>query len=185
MGGAIVDVVNLRYLVKENNRIHLSDSHYSGKIDSWSAVDLRNFQWHLHHFNFSYLDPTIADININLFDLNYLSDIYDVIGKGLAHIFKLDFTSYINKSTLDDKFLILSSGQHWELPSPTKITKGCYRCYNLHLVNLYNHTSLTFACNVCNFHSKSIVRLPEYKDKASVYRTRQYAFYHHLDFDSF
>ena len=108
-----------------------------------------------------------------------------MIGKGLAHIFKLDFNRYVNSSTLDDKFLILSSGQHWELPSPTKITKGCYRCYNLHLVNLYNHTSLTFACNVCNFHSKSIVRLPEYKDKASVYRTRQYAFYHHLDFDSF
>ena len=69
---------------------------------------MRNFHWHLHHFDFDRLDPRVADININLPDLNYFSDIYDVIGKGLAHIFKLDFTHYVNGSTLDDKFLILN-----------------------------------------------------------------------------
>ena len=182
-GGALVDVVNLHYLVKYNNNINPLDSHYFGKVDSWASVDLRNFQRYLHQFDFSYLDPTVADININLFNLNYLSDIYDVIGKGLVYIFESDFTSYVNKSTIDEKFLILNSDQRWELPSPAKITQGCYRCYNLQLVNLYNHTSLTFACNVCNFHQYSMGYLDKCKDKASVYRTKQYMFYHHLDFD--
>ena len=194
-GGALVDAINLHYLVKENKSVHLSDINYYSKAKSWSAVDLRNFHWHLHHFDFDRLDPRVADININLPDLNYFSDIYNVIGKGLAHIFKLDFPHYVNGSTLDDKFLILNpdcafsdseavTDQRWKVPSTKLITQGCYRCYNLQLVNLYNHTSLTFACNVCNFHEKSIGNLPKYQDKASLHCARHYMFYHNIDFDA-
>ena len=83
----------------------------------------------------------------------------------------ISFSDHMSLDKLDEEFLILNhdcffsnskedpmTGEHWKMTDqrwqvPTKqdIPEHNYYCYNLQLVNLYNHTSLTFACNVCHF----------------------------------
>ena len=176
-GGALVDAINLHYLVKEDKSTHSSDSNSSSKKKSWLGTDLRNLNGSLHHFDFANLDPTTADININLNNSWHLyNDIYDEIGQKLDYLFsqfKLNicFSDNMLVNQLGEKFLILNhdcvfsdskedqkTGEHWKVTdqywkAPTKqdIPEDHYYCYNLQLVNLYNNTSLTFACKICNF----------------------------------
>ena len=153
----------------------MSDSNSSGKTTSWLGTDLRNLNGSLHHFDFTNLDPTVADININLGSYDWY-DIYHEIGQKLDYLFSgfelnISFSDYLCLSTIDKRFLILNTNcvfsdskenpmthehwkvtdQRWKVPTTYNIPENNYYCYNLQLVNLYNHTSLTFACNVCNF----------------------------------
>ena len=62
--------------------------HLSGAKKSWLGTDLRNLNGSLHHFDFSNLDPTVADININLCSYDYGDiDIYHEIGQKLDDLF--------------------------------------------------------------------------------------------------
>ena len=156
----------------------MSSNYPSGKTTSWLGTDLRNLNGSLHHFDFTNLDPTIADININFRGHDY-DDIYSKIGEKLDYLFLgeeewFNISSFYNHMTiytLGEKFLILNhdcafsnskedprTGEHWKVtdqrwkvPTTKDIPENYYYCYNLQLVNLYNHTSLTFACNICNF----------------------------------
>ena len=177
-GEALVDAINLHYLVKKNKIVHPMRSSSSRTTKSWLGTDLRNLNGSLHHFDFTNLDPTVADININLGSYDY-GDIYHEIGQKLDDLFlewnmNISFSDHMSLDKLDEEFLILNhdcffsnskedpmTGEHWKMTdqrwqAPTKqdIPEDYYYCYNLQLVNLYNHTSLTFACNVCNFVNK-------------------------------
>ena len=174
-GGALVDAINLHYLVRENKSVHPMRSSSSSTTKSWLGADLRNLNGSLHHFDFTNLDPTVADININLGSHDWY-DIYFEIGQRLEYLFSrwelnIFFSDNMYTDALDEKFLILNhdcafsnskevpkTGEHWkvtdqrwQVPTKQDIPENNYYCYNLQLVNLYNHTSLTFACNVCNF----------------------------------
>ena len=155
----------------------MSDSNSSSKKKSWLGTDLRNLNGSLHHFNFTNLDPTVADISINLDSCYYYyGDIYHEIGLRLDYLFSgfglnICFSDNMSTGELDEKFLILNhdcafgdskenpithehwkvTDQRWKVPTKYNIPENNYYCYNLQLVNLYNHTSLTFACNVCHF----------------------------------
>ena len=76
---------------------------------------MRNLNGSLHHFDFSNLDPTIADININFRGHDY-DDIYSKIGEKLDYLFLgeeewFNISSFYNHMTiytLGEKFLILN-----------------------------------------------------------------------------
>ena len=149
----------------------------------------------LHHFDFANLDPTVADINMNLsFYHHWYDDIYNEIGQKLDYLFsrfKLNicFSDNMHEGQLGGRFLILNhdcafsnskedsrTGEHWKMTDqrwkvPTKynIPENNYYCYNLQLVNLYNHTSLTFACNVCNFDINKVYT-PYFQNKYGSYK---------------
>ena len=128
---------------------------------------MRNLNGSLHHFDFANLDPTVADFSINLGSDDYYGDIYYKIGQKLYFLFvgcgfNISFFKNISIAQLGETFLILNpdcafsdseavTDQRWKVPTKYNIPENNYYCYNLQLVNLYNHTSLTFACNVCNF----------------------------------
>ena len=184
--------------MRENKSTHLSDSNSSGKKKSWLGTDLRNLNGSLHHFDFANLDPTVADININLASYWHdWSDIYHEIGQRLDYLFSLfDFNICLSDNMytdeLGEKFLILNhdcafsnskedsrTGEHWKMTDQRwkvpqweiDIAEGHYYCYNLQLVNLYNHTSLTFACNICNFgFDKAYTPTPHFQDKYGSYK---------------
>ena len=153
--------------MKENKSTHSSDSNSSSKKKSWLGTDLRNLNGSLHHFDFTNLDPTVADFSINLGSDDYYGDIYYKIGQKLYFLFvgcgfNISFFKNISIAQLGETFLILNpdcafsdseavTDQRWKVPTKYNIPENNYYCYNLQLVNLYNHTSLTFACNVCNF----------------------------------
>ena len=186
--------------MRENKSTHLSDSNSSGKKKSWLGTDLRNLNGSLHHFDFANLDPTVADVNINLATYGHdWSDIYHEIGQRLDYFF-FDFFYYSHiclsdnmyTDELGEKFLILNhdcafsnskedsrTGEHWKMTDQRwkvpqweiDIAEGHYYCYNLQLVNLYNHTSLTFACNICNFgFDKAYTPTPHFQDKYGSYK---------------
>ena len=75
---------------------------------------MRNLNGSLHHFDFTNLDPTVADININLNNSWHLyNDIYDEIGQKLDYLFsqfKLNicFSDNMLVNQLGEKFLILN-----------------------------------------------------------------------------
>ena len=153
--------------MRENKSTHSSDSNSSSKKKSWLGTDLRNLNGSLHHFDFTNLDPTVADFSINLGSDDYYGDIYYKIGQKLYFLFvgcgfNISFFKNISIAQLGETFLILNpdcafsdseavTDQRWKVPTKYNIPENNYYCYNLQLVNLYNHTSLTFACNVCNF----------------------------------
>ena len=113
-GGALVDAINLHYLVKEDGRTYLSHDDSSSITKSWLETDLRHLHGSLHHFDFANLDPIIADININLNNSCHLyTDIYDEIGQKLDYLFsqfKLNicFSDNMLVNQLGKKFLILN-----------------------------------------------------------------------------
>ena len=176
---------------------HLHDYHSLGTSESWLGVDLRKFGFRLHRFSFLHLTPEGADLNVNI-AYGY-GDIYGQIGMQLERIFPFfKFSKYINIRELNYKFLILDpdcafsntdevTDQRWKVPTKYNIPENSYYCYNLQLINLYNHTSLTFACNVCNFNKYSYMnpnplRLGEKnKDTCSVRNTHWYMFYHQIN----
>ena len=162
----------------------MSDSNSSGKKKSWLGTDLRDLNGSLHHFDFANLDPTVADIDINLASYSYdWSDIYHEIGQKLDYLFSrfelnICFSDNMYTDELDEKFLILNhdcafsdseavTDQRWKVP--WWLVEGHYYCYNLQLVNLYNHTSLTFACNICNF-GIGKTYTPYFQDKYGSYK---------------
>ena len=59
--------------------------------------------------------------------------------------------------------------QRWKVPTKYNIPENNYYCYNLQLVNLYNHTSLTFACNICNFDINKVYT-PYFQNKYGSYK---------------
>ena len=69
---------------------------------------MRNLNGSLHHFDFTHLDPTVADININLGTYN---DVYKEIGQKLDNIFyrwNISFYDHMLLNQLGEKFLILN-----------------------------------------------------------------------------
>ena len=88
LGGVLVDAINFHYLAKEDGRTYPSHDDSSSITKTWLETDLRNLNGSLHHFDFVNLDPTIADININLNNSWHLyTDIYDEIGQKLDYLF--------------------------------------------------------------------------------------------------
>ena len=69
---------------------------------------MRNLNGSLHHFDFTHLDPKVADININLGTYN---DVYKEIGQKLDNIFyrwNISFYDHMLLNQLGEKFLILN-----------------------------------------------------------------------------
>ena len=117
--------------MKKNKSVHL-DSNYSSTKRSWLGTDLRNLNGLLHHFDFANLDPTVADININLGGYDY-GDIYHEIGQKLDYLFSrfelnICFSDNMYTDELGEKFLILNhdcafsyskdnleTGEHWKV----------------------------------------------------------------------
>ena len=74
---------------------------------------MRNLNGSLHHFDFTNLDPTVADININLASYDYYGDIYYEIGQQLDYLFSrfelnICFSDNMYTDELGEKFLILN-----------------------------------------------------------------------------
>ena len=89
--------------MRENKSVHPMRSSSSSTTKSWLGTDLRNFNGSLHHFDFTNLDPTVADININLGSHDWY-DIYFEIGQRLEYLFsRFELNIYFSDNMYTDE----------------------------------------------------------------------------------
>ena len=150
---------------KNKQHIQTKDpDHQLCEDTSYSNLDFGNFQSVMHPFSFQKMNPTIADVNVNVFSSQ---DIYNSIANYLdqrlaSYYVNLDIFSTsllkdnINANTLGTNFDIIdrTTGLEWV---PPNLTSGQYECYNLELVNLLSHTNFTFSLNYCDFNLNDII----------------------------
>ena len=153
--------------VKNKQHIQTKDpDHQLGRDTDYSDLDFGNFQSVMHPFSFQKLDPTIADVNYNIY--NGSSYVYSFIANYLDQRLLKYFEQWgfvpdtilednINEKSLGTNFKIIdqNTGTAWV---PPNLTSGQYECYNLQLVNLLSHTSFTFSLNYCNFDLSQIIK---------------------------
>ena len=144
--------------VKNNQHIQIKDpDHELGRDTSYSDLDFGNFQSAMHPFDFQSLDPTIADVNVNINDpvsvYNYISSQLDQRLANYYLQFGISSTTLaynIYYDSLGTNFNIIDQSTEKQWVPPT-LQYGQYKCYNLQLINLLSHTSFTFSLNYCNF----------------------------------
>ena len=154
--------------VKNKQHIQTKDpDHQLSRDASYSDLDFGNFQSVMHPFSFQKLDPTIADVNYNLYSSQ--SDVYSAIAVYLDQRLLVYFARWgfvpdntilednINENSLGTNFNIIdqNTGKEWVPPT---LQSGQYECYNLELVNLLSHTSFTFSLNYCDFDLNDIIK---------------------------
>ena len=129
--------------VKNKQHIQTKDpDHQLGQDTNYSDLDFGNFQSAMHPFDFQSLDPSIADVNVNINDpisvYNYIASQLD---QRLANYYSLfgmsseTLASNVYYDSLGTNFNIIdqNTGTNWVPPT---LQYGQYECYNLKLVNL-------------------------------------------------
>ena len=153
---------------KNNQHIQTKDTdHQLGRDTDYSDLDFGNFQSVMHPFDFQSLDPTIADVNVNIWNIDYpygvcYNEIAFQLDQRLANFYSQFGISdtvlldSISVDTLGTNFKIIDQNTEKQWVPPT-LQSGQYECYNLKLVNLLSHTSFTFSLNYCNFDLNSTI----------------------------